>query len=48
MTTEKQPDPIQTHTPRFGRLLVVLFAAIFFCGWLVWFSSTYLLDCCGP
>jgi len=32
----------------FGRLVLVCFAAVAFCGWLVWFASTYLTDCCGP
>ena len=40
--------PIKEIKPRFGLLLVVCFAAVIFCGILVWFASTYLLDCCGP
>jgi hypothetical protein len=41
-------DNYKEITPRFGRLLVACFAAVIFCGVLVWFASTYLLDCCGP
>lgn len=36
------------YKPRFGRLLAVCGLAVVFCGFLVWFASTYLRDCCGP
>jgi hypothetical protein len=34
--------------PRFGRLLAVCAAAAVFCGFLVWFATTYLGNCCAP
>jgi hypothetical protein len=39
-------DPNQE--PKFGRLLLVCLAVAVFCGFLVWFTSTYMADCCGP
>ncbi len=41
-------DTEPERKPRFGRLLLVCLLAIAFCGWLVWFATTYLPDCCGP
>jgi hypothetical protein len=52
MTTDSQspqqeaPPPPSDSTPRFGRLLLVCFAAVLFCGVLVWFVGNYLQDCC--
>ena len=34
--------------PRFGRLLLVCALAVAFCGFTVWFASTYMLNCCAP
>jgi hypothetical protein len=48
MPDEKLPPAHPEITPRFGRLLSVCVVAVLFCGGLVWFASTYLLDCCGP
>jgi len=48
---EEDPNVVATikeYEPRFGRLLIVCGLAVLFCGWLVWFASTYLTDCCGP
>jgi hypothetical protein len=39
------PPAIKAH---FGRLLAACGLAVIFCGWLVWFATTYLSDCCGP
>lgn len=36
------------YTPRFGRLLLVCGLAVAFCGFTVWFASTYLVNCCAP
>ena len=50
-TSDSTPDitaPAPPRALRFGRLLLVCLAAIAFCGGLVWFSLTYLPDCCGP
>ena len=41
-----EQKPRTDHSPRFGRLLLVCFAAISFCGALVWIADTYLSDCC--
>jgi hypothetical protein len=43
-----KPRPAKEIQPRFGRLLVVCALAVVFCGALVWFAGTYLVDCCGP
>ncbi len=42
------PQERKEYQPRFGRLLAVCALAVAFCGFLVWFASTYLRDCCGP
>jgi hypothetical protein len=42
------PPPRKEIQPRFGRLLAVCALAVVFCGVLVWFAGTYLVDCCGP
>lgn len=34
--------------PRFGWLLLACLFVAVFCGFMVWFASTYLTDCCGP
>jgi hypothetical protein len=48
-TPSNSPQDASTVPPaRFGRLLAVCLLAIAFCGGLVWFSMTYLPDCCGP
>jgi hypothetical protein len=41
----EDPPEIKAH---FGRLLAVCALTVIFCGWLVWFATTYLPDCCGP
>ncbi len=46
--TPTEPTPRKEYQPRFGRLLLVCALSVIFCGWLVWFASTYLPDCCGP
>lgn len=32
--------------PRFGRLVVACFAALIFCGVLVWLMGDFFSDCC--
>jgi hypothetical protein len=34
--------------PRFGLLLLVCLFVAVFCGFMGWFVTTYLTDCCGP
>jgi hypothetical protein len=46
--SQQDNDKVKEYQPRFGRLLFVCGLAVAFCGWLVWFASTYLTDCCGP
>lgn len=48
MADENPTPAYQEIKPRFGRLLSVCVIAVLFCGGLVWFAGTYLLDCCGP
>ena len=48
MADENPPPAYREIKPRFGRLLSVCVIAVLFCGGLVWFAGTYLLDCCGP
>ena len=48
MTTPDKEEPVKEIIPRFGLLVAVCFASLIFCGFLVWFASTYLRDCCGP
>jgi len=48
MNNPKDTDQTKALQPRFGRLLVVCMLAVLFCGWLVWFATNYLSDCCGP
>ena len=48
MENAESDCPRKEYTPRFGRVLVACGLAVIFCGWLVWFASTYLTDCCGP
>lgn len=48
MEQPNQTTERKEYQPRFGRLLLVCGLAVVFCGWLVWFASTYLTDCCGP
>jgi len=44
---QKKPD-YKEPTPRFGRLLAVCAAAAVFCGFMVWFATTYMGNCCAP
>ncbi|WP_394789796.1 hypothetical protein [Rhodoferax sp.] len=48
MPEQNDPATYKEIKPRFGRLLAVCVVAVLFCGGLVWFAGTYLLDCCGP
>lgn len=47
MSDTEQHEQSRHQEPRFGRLLAVCVAVVVFCGVLVWFSSTYLEDCCS-
>jgi hypothetical protein len=38
----------EDQKPQFGKLLLACAFAVFICGVMVWFASTYLSDCCGP
>lgn len=48
MKNSNESLPVKEYQPRFGRLLFVCGLAVVFCGFLVWFASTYLTECCGP
>ena len=37
-------DENQSDSPKFGRLLIVLFGAVVFCGTLTWVMVTYFPD----
>lgn len=47
MSYMEEHEPRKEQEPRFGRLLAVCVAVVVFCGVLVWFSGTYLQDCCS-
>ncbi|HEY8101080.1 MAG TPA: hypothetical protein VIF82_10020 [Burkholderiaceae bacterium] len=44
MTTDKKSSPPDDGNPKFGRLLIVLFASVVFVGILTWVMQTYFPD----
>jgi hypothetical protein len=38
----------EERRPQFGKLLLACAFAVVVCGLMVWLSSTYFADCCGP